>query len=256
MTSCSAKSFLRGRLYNMFRFGAGWRRNPGRCRRILRSGSEVSIAMRIIISFLTALPALALNNGIHILNPAGNLQTDIPYSTARMFAAGEIPSSFACAQPYIDGAPAARWQCQKVNTWGDGSLKYALFDFMIPAVPPEGVHVDFRSSAFTSGGGTAVTKAQVIAAPWGADARFIYNAGTANAVTVTRDVRDIFSGMVENEECVIGAETSTSRKLRRRRDGPVLTEWIIEDLCTGVVHDFGMQWDGSKWIEAGAPYYS
>jgi hypothetical protein len=48
---------------------------------------------------------------------------------------------------------------------------------------------------------------------------------------------------------------SALRKLRRRRDGPVLTEWIVEDLCTTVAYDFGMQWNGTFWEDTGGAAY-
>src|SRR5688500_16520640 len=140
--------------------------------------------MKSLICILSAcLPALALDNGIRVLNPTGSTQADIPYSIGRMFAAGEFPPATPCGKPYIDDVAATRWQCQVVSTWPqDGSTKFALLDWVHPSLGTgaAGEAVEFRRTALTSEGGAALTKAAVLAASWDADMQFTYNSGTAN----------------------------------------------------------------------------
>jgi hypothetical protein len=197
--------------------------------------------MRFLLALL-ALPALALDNGVTVFNASGSAQTSLPVSISRMFKRGDIPAGYACAQPYIEGVAATVWQCDKKSTWDDGSLKLALFGVVIPSIDTDaGLKVEFRPSASVASG-SGLTKAATLALTWDADMRFTYNTGTADEITVTRDARTIMTALAES-----------SCGLRKWRDGPVVTEWIVEDRCAGALdYDFGAKWDTgtSKWIAA------
>lgn len=191
---------------------------------------------------LLAAPLLALDNGVTVYNASGSAQTNMAVSISRVFGRGEIPASYVCAQPYIAGVAATTWQCDKKSSWDDGSLKFVLFGVVIPSLGTDAsVKVDFRPAAST-GSGSGLTKAATIALTWDADMRFTYNTGTGTEITHTRDARTMMTALAES-----------SCGLRKWRDGPVVTEWIVEDRCSGTLaYDFGSKWDTgtSAWIAA------
>ncbi len=209
--------------------------------------------MRLLVFILGALPMWGLSNSVRVTETTGAGQTNHPVTISRYFAKGEIPSSYACVQPFVDGVAAEAWQCEKKNTHSDGSLKWAIIGLKIPTLAADGtVEVDFRPSASTASE-AGHTKADALAdSGWNADMRFRFNSGTADEWDYTLDARTMLTALAENAVCADVADT-TLRGLRTWINGPVATQWIVEDKCRARTYDFGATAaaDGTKWKHLG-----
>lgn len=196
---------------------------------------------RLILAVCLAAPAaFGLDNSVTVYNASGAAQTNLPQTHGRYFAEGEIQA--ACVQPFIGGEAAAAWQCDKKNAWPDGSLKFAVVSYRIPSLGSgASVTVDFRPSASASSAGSGLTKAAAAALTWSAEIEYWFNKGTADEFGGTVSAKTMLSGLAES-----------SCGVRKWLDGPVVTEFIIEDACVGDTYDFGAQWDNanSKWVTA------
>lgn len=189
---------------------------------------------------------MALDNSVTVHNASGSAQTNLPVTHGRYFAEGEIPSSFACARPYIDGTAATAWQCDRKNSWPDGSLKYAVLSYKVPSLDTgASVKVDFRGSASTSSG-SGLGKASAGSLDWSAEIQYWFNKGTGDEFSGTISAKTMLAGLGESG-CAV----------RKWLDGAVVTEFLIEDRCAGDSYDFGAQWDNnaSKWVAAPSAAY-
>ena len=192
--------------------------------------------MFLLLGMLTlAASALAAaTNSVTLTELAGSAQNYRPFTISRIFAQGEI---VGYAQPTVAGNPLTSWQCDRMNTWPDGSLKHALISFRY-TVPANGsVIIVFVNNANPSSAGSpiatkaaALTQVQMLAfnsSRWGADieatASKPCNANVLSGNTCAANVRTI-----------LGAGT-----WRYWLQGPVVTQVIVEDRSTALAYDFG-----------------
>ena len=90
------------------------------------------------------MPSSPVPDSIIIYNKSKNVQLSYPVSIPRVFVQGEIAHY---AQAVIAGSGVFT-QCDVKNRWPDGSLKFAIVSFLVPALPGNGsVQVTFQNQS-------------------------------------------------------------------------------------------------------------
>lgn len=190
----------------------------------------VFLARILVAALLLVLPVAAATNSVTLTELTGSAQTSRPFSISRVFAQGEIA---AYAQPSVSGTPLSTWQCDKLSSWPDGSLKHAIISFKYSLTASGAVTVSFVNNTNPSSAGNlaatqaaALTQAQMLAfdpgtgaSTWGAEIDALQGTTqTANARTML-----------------------TAGSWRYWLRGPVVTQVIVEDRTSTRAYDFGWQ---------------
>lgn len=189
--------------------------------------------MRLLIAFLAAAQAWALDNSIRIFELSGSAQPDRPYTVMMLFMQGEFPAG-TFPKPRVDGAAAPQWQADIKSRWPDGSVLSAFVSLRVPLPANGNVKVDFvpDTNACHLGSQSVCEAAALdqngmlnfLGGGW--NARI---SGTANSISYTVDAKTMI------------ANGDWQYWLR----GPVVTRVIVRK--NGFDYDFGWQWDGSNW---------
>jgi len=104
--------------------------------------------MKLLWFFLFCANLFGLDNAVRISSKTGSSQPGRPFSLARWFAKDEICN---WPQPFVDGAPSAQWQADRVNRWPAteacpaGSVQFAVISFRADIPSSGAVTVDFRN---------------------------------------------------------------------------------------------------------------
>lgn len=166
-------------------------------------------------------PQTSESNTIWITDTSGAFQTNRAVSVARPFRQGDIAQF---AQAVVNGTPVLT-QTDAKNRWPDGSLKFAIVSFIVPALPANGtVTVSFVNQA--SGNNTGhLSQADMLNAAYDFDATIQMSGTTTQTVSARQ--------MLQNGH------------FRYWLQGPIVTAVIIEDRTAARTYDkdFG---DGSK----------
>jgi hypothetical protein len=175
---------------------------------------------------LIASVACAATNQISVTETTGSAQTDRPFSISRVFAKGEIA---AYARPVVQGATPAVWQCDRMTTWDDGSLRHAVISFKDSLSGSELRTTTFVNNAnpCSSGDATACNAAALTQQQMLDFGGGTWQGTTAitNGMTLTADARTML------------AAGSWRWWLR----GPAVSQVIVEDRTSARAYDMG--WD-------------
>ncbi|MDQ2842931.1 MAG: hypothetical protein M3Y72_18210, partial [Acidobacteriota bacterium] len=170
------------------------------------------------------------SNSVTLTDLTGSAQASRPFSISRVFAQGEIANY---AQPRVSGTALPVWQCDRMNSWPDGSLKHAIISFKetIPANGP--VMVDFVNNTNpSSAGDVAATQAAALSQA----AMLAFDPGTG-AGTWGAEI-DATQGVTQTANA---RKMITAGAWRYWLRGPVVTQVIVEDQSTARAYDFGWQ---------------
>lgn len=190
-------------------------------------------------------------NKVTLTDLTGSPQPNRPFSLSRVFAQGEIASY---AQPRVAGVPLTTWQCDRMNSWPDGSLKHAIisFTYTLPS-NSQPLVVDFVNNANPSSAGDA---AATQAAALSQAAMLAFDPGTG-AGTWGAEI-DATQGVTQTANARTMLAAGAWRYWLR---GPVVTQVIVEDRTPGRAYDFGWQCASNctstdytqvTWTKAGA----
>ena len=106
--------------------------------------------MRILLAFLLALPVMALDNSVRIVERTGAAQASRPFTLFRSFANDEI---CGYPQPFADGAAVTPWQSDVWSRWPAsalcpaGAVKTSYISFRLSLAANQTIVVDFRENA-------------------------------------------------------------------------------------------------------------
>lgn len=183
-------------------------------------------------------------NNITLTN-VGSTESNHPVQIGRAFAQGEIPGG-KLPQATISGVGAVATQVDVKNRWADGSLKYAIISFLVPAFTPNTPYtVSFASG--TTVGNTPLTQPQMLASGFNFDAQMQL---TKSGTTKSASARAMLQGSSSIPDCATinwAASGSSGINACYWTQGPIATTVIIANhaqrsACGGraaSTYDFG-----------------
>jgi uncharacterized protein (TIGR03437 family) len=180
--------------------------------------------MKFLILFIPAL--VWASNGITIYDISGTGQANRPFSTLRVFAAGEFPTG-TYPQARINGSELLTTQADVKNTWPDGSIKFCIVSFVVDNVPSNGnITVDFvqQSVSNTSSYLSQSDMLNFAGGAWDAQIQAT-GAGTVSA-------RAMLQAMSPSTDI-------TSLQARYWLHGSVVTQVVLEDATPSLAYDIG-----------------
>lgn len=177
----------------------------------------------LVLILLSAAPCFA---GVDIVNVTASIITNQPVSYGQVFVDGDISN---CVIPYFDGAAAAvsTYQTDVKNRYPDGSLRFAIVSYIIPAIASQAtIHVRYDSTIECNNTGQ-LSPSQMLGSDYNFDGQ-IQIAGSAanhsisarailNRVTSCASVGSDPDGTIASNVCAYWLQ------------GPVLTDVILED---------------------------
>lgn len=198
-------------------------------------------------TLVLAVSAFAATDSVTIFESDSLARTNLPVTFGRPFVRGEIAGG-SCPQPVIGGTPVSsgNWQFDLKNSWPDGSVKFGVVSFIVPALSAGGSQaVTFQSG--TCNNTEFLTQTQMVnfnSGSWGAALSV-----TADSEIVTSDAATMLA--YTNP----GSDSFGDCQNDYWLQGPVVTAVIVQD-CTSTTHwDFGWLWNGSTMADnSGSPY--
>jgi hypothetical protein len=193
----------------------------------------IFVAKRIAGGGLNSSRLTSAADQVNIIDTSRHGQTNRPISIPRPFVQGEIPNF---AQASINGTPLLT-QCDVKNRWPDGSLKFAVISFIVPAIPANGsVVVSFSNQ--TSGNSTGyLTPSDMLSPEYNFDGQ-IQLTGTVSHSISARSVLTSAGSCSDPGNDVDGGRYLCTFWLK----GPIVTAVILEDRTTA--RSFDVNTDG------------
>jgi hypothetical protein len=191
--------------------------------------------MRTLLAFLLALPVVALDNSVRIVERTGAAQASRPFTLFRSFANDEI---CGYPQPFADGAAITPWQSDVWSRWPAsalcpaGAVKTSYISFRLSLAADQTIVVDFRENANPCSSGDQNACA---AAALTQSSMLSFNGGNWGAkMTVTASPQGTSSVQNVDARAMMSAGV-WSYRLR----GPVVTQVVVEDRTTARSYDIG-----------------
>jgi hypothetical protein len=191
------------------------------------------------ILFLACSAAVGATNDITITDTSGSTQTNRPFSISRVFVQGAYPTGQA-PQARVGGSTLLTTQVDVKTSYSDGSIKHAIVSFVVPTISANSsVTIDFPQQSTPSTTGF-LDKAAMLAFNsnnWDASITAVNGTGAAacNAAngTCVINVRTLLTAWSGTDGGVNGTGPRYWLK------GPIVTQFILEDISTTRADDFG-----------------
>lgn len=191
--------------------------------------------MRILLAFLLALPVVALDNSVRIVERTGAAQASRPFTLFRSFANDEI---CGYPQPFADGGAVTPWQSDVWSRWPAsalcpaGAVKTSYISFRLSLAANQAIVVEAWDNANPCSSGDAAACA---AAALTQSSMLSFNGGNWGAkMTVTANPQGSSSAQNVDARAMMSAGV-WSYRLR----GPVVTQVVVEDRTTARSYDIG-----------------
>jgi len=191
--------------------------------------------MRILLATMLALPLMALDNSVRIVERTGASQTSRPFTLFRSFAADEI---CGYPQPFADGVAVTPWQSDVWSRWPasalcpGGAVKTAYISFLYSLAANQTVVADFRDNTNPCSSGD---QAACNAAALTQSSMLSFNGGNWGAkMTAAASPQGSSTVQSVDARAMLGAGV-WSYRLR----GPVVTQVVVEDRTPARSYDFG-----------------
>lgn len=191
--------------------------------------------MRILLAMMLAMPLMALDNSVRIVERTGASQASRPFTLFRSFANDEICGH---PQPFADGAAVTPWQSDVWSRWPAsalcpaGAVKTAYISFQYSLAANQTVVVDFRDSTNPCSSGD---QAACNAAGLSQSSMLSFNGGNWGA-RMTVAANPVGASTIQNVDAR-GMLSAGVWSYRLR--GPVVTQVVVEDRTASRSYDFG-----------------
>jgi len=178
-----------------------------------------------ILTLAVALCAQTLVTTVTLQELDGNASSSFPVTFGHPFAKGDVPQ-FVAAK--INGNPVTT-QCDVKNRWEDGSVRFAIISFLVPAITAKGsVAVDLVTSSTTASTG-AMDKVALLATDFDARLTFDYRDSAMTRIDSTKSL---------SARQIINAVSALPVWLA----GSVCTEFLLNDTSLNPCRSQNIQW--------------